>query len=300
MLNNNDNILIFTVNGGAGKNVLATAVVKAIKKANPETNIIVVTAYKDVWMYNPNVYRTYAFGNTPNFYKDYIKDKKNVKICSLEPYSTTDYILKNKSLIEIWCDLAGVEYNKEKPELFFNQREIEYAVNNLGLSEKPILLIQTNGGAQQETKISWMRDMPLTTAQEVISNFMNHRVIQVRRDDQPALQGVEQFKGGLRQLMLLIRFSHKRLFIDSVCQHIACALDKPSTVLWVRNEPSVLGYSMHDNIVTSADDEIDVLSDSFLEPYDITGNIYQCPFKEGTKLFETQEIVNSLINQLNN
>jgi hypothetical protein len=57
---------------------------------------------------------------------------------------------------------------------------------------------------------------------------------------------------------------------------------------------------MHDNIVTSADDEIDVLSDSFLEPYDITGNIYQCPFKEGTKLFETQEIVNSLINQLNN
>ena len=184
--------------------------------------------------------------------------------------------------------------------MFFNQREIEYAVNNLGLSEKPILLIQTNGGAQQETKISWMRDMPLTTAQEVISNFMNHRVIQVRRDDQPALQGVEQFKGGLRQLMLLIRFSHKRLFIDSVCQHIACALDKPSTVLWVRNEPSVLGYSMHDNIVTSADDEIDVLSDSFLEPYDITGNIYQCPFKEGTKLFETQEIVNSLINQLNN
>ena len=76
MLKNNDNILIFTVSGGAGKNVLATAVVKAIKKANPETNIIVVTAYKDVWMYNPNVYRTYAFGNTPNFYKDYIKDKR--------------------------------------------------------------------------------------------------------------------------------------------------------------------------------------------------------------------------------
>ena len=91
----------------------------------------------------------------------------------------------------------------------------------------------------------------------------------------------------------------KRLFIDSVSQHIAAALGKSSTVLWIRNEPSVLGYSIHDNIVTKVEDEIDVLQDSFLEPYDITGNIYQCPFKQGTKLFEIEEIVKSIENQTN-
>ena len=57
----------------------------------------------------------------------------------------------------------------------------------------------------------------------------------------------------------------------------------------------MLGYKIHDNIVTKAEDEIDVLSESFLEPYDISGNIYQCPFKEGTVLFDADEILKTLI-----
>lgn len=290
-----DNYLIFTVNGGAGKNVLATAVVKAIKNKKPKSKIVVVTAYKEIWMYNPLVYRIYTFDNTPNFYKDFIQDNDNVEICALEPYSTTDYILKRKNLIEIWCDLVNVPYNNEKPELFFNQREIEFVNNQRNLSNAPIMLIQTNGGAPQDMKVSWMRDMPLSNAQEVVNHFSKkYRIIHIRRDDQPALQGVEQFKGNLRELMVLIKYSKKRLFIDSVCQHIAAALDKPSTVVWIRNNPKVLGYDMHYNIITKAEDEIDTLYDSFLEPYDIQGNVYQCPFKEGTELFDTNELVQSL------
>ena len=95
--------------------------------------------------------------------------------------------------------------------------------------------------------------------------------------------------------MVLIKYSEKRVFIDSVCQHIAAALDKPSTVVWVRNSPKVLGYKIHDNIVTNVEDEIDVLFDSFLEPYDIQGNVYQCPFKEGTVLFNTQDLIESIL-----
>lgn len=294
--NNEQKYLIFTVNGGAGKNVLATAVVKAIKKAKPDTDIIIVTAYKEVWMYNPNIYRVYNHGNTPNFYADYIKDNSNVTICALEPYLTNDYIQKKKSLIEIWCDLVDVKFNNEKPELFFNQREVEYGENLRRLRDAPILVLQTNGGAQQDIKISWMRDMPLVNAQEVVLGLKDKfRIIHIRRDDQPELMYTEQFKGNLRELMVLIRFSKKRLLIDSVCQHIAAALDKKSTVVWVRNDPKVLGYTLHDNIVTKVEDELDVLSEAFLEPYDISGNIYQCPFKEGTRLFETEELLKSLV-----
>ena len=157
-------------------------------------------------------------------------------------------------------------------------------------------------------KVSWMRDMPLSNAQDLVQHFSNNmkvvekygqnfRIIQIRRDDQPALHGVEQFKGNLRELMILIKYSESRVFIDSVCQHIAAALDKPSTVVWVRNSPKVLGYKIHDNIVTNVEDEIDVLFDSFLEPYDIQGNVYQCPFKEGTVLFNTQDLIESIVNQ---
>ena len=292
--------LVFVVNGGAGKNVLATAVVKAIKDAKPDTDISVITAYKEVWMYNPSVYRTYLHTNTPNFYKDFIQDNPNVTICAQEPYLSNDYILKKKHLIEVWCDLVEVKYKGQQPELFFNQRELEYGENLRDLKNEgaPIFLIQTNGGAQQDVKVSWMRDLPMSVAQEVVFKLKDrYRVIHIRRDDQPGMPFpfVEQFKGSLRELMILIKYSKKRLFIDSVCQHIAAALEKKSTVTWVRNDPKMLGYKIHDNIVTKVEDEIDVLSESFLEPYDISGNIYQCPFKEGTQLFDADEILKTII-----
>jgi hypothetical protein len=298
MLSKEEQIYVFTINGGAGKNVLATAVVKALKKSNENAKIIVVTAYKEIWMYNPDIYRVYTFGNTENFYIDFVKDRNNTRIFGLEPYSTNDYILKKRHLVDIWCSLVGVKYDGERPQVYFNQREIDYCINKYELFKAPYFLIQSNGGAVQDIKYSWMRDMPYGIANEVIENFRNtHRIIQIRRDDQIPLNNVEQFKGNLRELMILVKFSDKRLFIDSVCQHIACALDKPSTVLWVRNNPEILGYPIHDNIITEVEDEIDVLGDSFLEPYDITGNIYQCPFKEGTRLFNTERILDSLSNQ---
>lgn len=294
-----EKFIVFIINGGAGKNVMATAVVKALKKSNPDSKIIVVTAWKEIWLYNPNVYRTFVFGQTPNFYLDFIKDK-DVKVCALEPYSTTDYILRNRNLIEIWCNLVGATFDGEKPELFFNAREVEYTSNKFNLGNAPLMLIQTNGGAgQQSTKVSWMRDMPLYIANDIVNIYKkNHRILHIRRDEQIGIDGIEQFKGNLRELMVLINYSNKRLFIDSVSQHIAAALGKKSTVLWIRNEPSVLGYAMHDNLVTRVEDEIDVLQDSFLEPYDITGNVYQCPFKQGTKLFETEEIIKSIESQI--
>lgn len=293
-----DNIIIFTISGGAGKNILATAVVKAIKKKYPNHSIVILTAYPEVWSYNPDVHRCYKYGNAPYFYQNYIQHKKDIKIFNLEPYSTQDYILKTKHLLKIWCELCGVEYKNEQPELFFNKREVEYVKHNY-IKNQNIFLLQTNGGAHQNIKISWMRDMPLDLAQNVVNKFApNFKIIHVRRDDQPTLNGVEQFKGGLRELFLLIKHSKVRLLIDSVCQHAAAAVNKPSTVLWIRNDPSILGYPMHDNIKTAAEDEIDTLYNSVLEPYEIYGEIYQCPFKEETKLFDEEEIIQSINNQL--
>lgn len=291
--------LIFSINGGAGKNIAATAVIKAIKKANPDINIIILTAFKEVWLYNPNIYRVYIFGQPSYFYNDFIKDKK-VKIFCIDPYLTEDYILKRKHLIEIWCDICGVKFDNETPELFFNQREIEF-VKNFYIQDKKLFVIQTNGGFPQDLKISWMRDLPISVAQPIVDKMFQQGFapIHIRRDDQPALNRTEQFKGSLREMFLLIRFSEKRLFMDSVAQHAAAAVGAHSTVTWVRNSPEILGYSSHHNIVTSAHDELDVFSNSVLEPYDITGNLYQCPFKEGTELFDTEIILTSLENQKN-
>ncbi len=291
-----DNFIIFSISGGAGKNVLATAVVKAIKTQHPEMNIVVLTAWKDVWMYNPNVYRTYNFQNSPYFYENYIKGK-NVKIFSLEPYQTEEYILKKEHLIYTWCNLYGIKYNGEQPELFFNKREVEFVQNNI-VKNEPILLIQTNGGADVNNKYSWMRDLPIGIAQQVAEEFSGEvRLMHIRRDEQLPMKDVEQFKGGLREMFILVRESKYRLFIDSVAQHASTAVGKKSTICWVKNNPQVLGYAMHDNIVSDAVEELNSLDFSLLEPYDIAGQIPQCPFKEDAQLFSVEEIVNSIRTQ---
>jgi len=292
-----DNFIIFSISGGAGKNIMATAVVKAIKAQYPDMNIVVLTAWKDVWMYNPYIYRSYNFQNSPYFYENYIKGKKNVKVFSLDPYQTEEYILKKEHLIYTWCKLYKIEYNGEQPELFFNKREVEFVKNNI-VKNEPIFLIQTNGGADANNKYSWMRDIPIGVAQQVAEEFRGEvRLMHIRRDEQLPMKDVEQFKGSLRELFVLIRESKYRLFNDSVSQHASNALGKKATICWVKNNPQVLGYSLHDNIVTDAVEELNSLDYSLLEPYDISGQIPQCPFKEDAVLFSVEEIVSSIRSQ---
>lgn len=288
--------LILSISGGIGKNIMATALVKGLKKKYHDRKIIVITAWKDVWMYNPDVYRSYVFNSASYFYSTFIADK-DVRVFALEPYQSEGYILKKEHLLVSWFKLCGIEYDNEQPELYFNQREIEFVQNNIVRGDS-ILLLQTHGGGQSDIKHSWMRDMPLDTAKEIVDSFKGTvRIIHVRRPDQIPLQDTEPFNGSIRELFILIRFSMYRIFIDSMCQHAAAALQKKSTVLWIRNSPYILGHEIHDNFVTDVVDELNSLDFSMLEPYDISGQIVQCPFKEGTKLFDSKEIIESILNQ---
>ncbi len=294
---------IFIINGGIGKNIAATAVVKGIHKKYPNKKIVIVTGWTEVWQNNPLVHRFYrAGGMLPYFYSDYIKDHPNTIPFAEEPYAKADYILKKKHLINIWFEMLDIPYEGETPELYFNQREVQFVENQFVKGANNIMIIQTNGGAENNMqKISWMRDMPLDLAQAMVDNFLGEYLIyHIRRPDQPELQNVTAVNLPIRQLFILIAFSKKRLLIDSFSQHAAAALKLPSTVIWVRNAPEVLGYDMHDNIVTPVQDNIDTLFASYLEPYDIMGQIDQCPFPMGTALFNFDEVLKSLNKQKNN
>ena len=65
--------IIFQINGGMGKCIMATAVCEAIKKQYPDSTLIVISGYPDIFLNNPNVDRTYAFNGFSYFYKDYIE-----------------------------------------------------------------------------------------------------------------------------------------------------------------------------------------------------------------------------------
>ena len=94
--------IIFSINGGIGKCILATAVCRAIKKQHPEDQLIVVSGYPEVFLNNPNVDRAFAFGNLSYFYQDYIEGKA-FRVFVHDPYVDTYYLKQDEHLSISWC-----------------------------------------------------------------------------------------------------------------------------------------------------------------------------------------------------
>ena len=286
--------IVFLIEGGIGKNILATAVVKAMKKQHPDREIIVVSPHSGLWMNNPNVYRIYLMGQTPYFYEDFIKDKDPLVMKS-EPYLHQDYISKKMHCIEAWCDQSNVKFDGEKPEITLTEQEVGEAMGMNAEHGKPVLLIQTNGGGDDQG-YSWVRDMPLALAEQLCRKLeKKYKIFHVKGEKQPTINGVDWVNSpNIRQIMALINYSHARVLIDSFVQHTAMAFKKKSTVLWPVNKVAQLGYSLHDNIASSYEPQKTHMADYYLTEDDIVGQSHMCPFPKGKNIFDLDEIIQSI------
>ncbi len=290
---------IFHIEGGLGKHIVSTAVARAIRKNHPERELIVVCAYPEIFINLNFIYRVYRHGNTPYFYQEYIKNKDFI-IFKHEPYFTTEHIKKELPLIENWCKLYNLEYSGELPEVNFNFRQQQFNMNKW-VRNKPVLLLQTNGGPlnEQPFPYSWTRDMPQYIFEPIINHFSEtYHIIQICRNETQVINhpNVEVVREQLTNMELfgLVNYSHKRLLIDSSLQHIAKALNKPSTVLWIGTDPKVFGYNTHTNIIAKLDDDEFKLPDSYLFDYNFLGTLHECPVFNQTKMFDVNEIIESL------
>ena len=153
--------VIFHIEGGLGKHIMATALLKVIRKNHPKDTIHVVCAYPDVFKHNPAVDHVHQNGQHGAFYKQYIKGKESdTKIYFNDPYTQSDFILEQDHLLNIWARQWGMEYEGETPQIYLTQSEIDY-FKPFYKTDKPILAIQPNGGPQnQGYNYSWTRDIP--------------------------------------------------------------------------------------------------------------------------------------------
>ena len=131
--------VIFHVEGGLGKNVASTAVVKNIAAKYKDRKLVVMASFPEVFLNNPYIHRVYRLGMTPYFWEDYI-NKKDTIILRREPYFETSHIMRQTQLHETWHKMYDLPYNKEKdlPELHLNmiQNEMHVTWNR----QRPILL----------------------------------------------------------------------------------------------------------------------------------------------------------------
>jgi len=285
--------IIFQINGGIGKVIAGTAICASIRAQYPDAKIIVVSGYPDVFLGNPNVDRAYAFGQQAYFYKEYIENQE-VIIFGHDPYLETKHIKQEEHLIETWCKLYGLPVTKTVGELFLTQREIDFFSKKFA-SDKPILLMQTNGGVESDQKYAWARDIPTYIVEGVINEFKDsYNIVHIRRDDQLKYDGAFGVSDTFRALLVLIGISNKRLLMDSFGEHAAAALNKPSTVLWIANSPKVFGYDLHTNIVANPETKTPELRGAYLSKYDIGGNPIEFPYNKESEIFNLSDIIKSL------
>lgn len=301
MMNDNsisekDKFVIFHTEGGHGKQVMATAVCRAIKKKYPDRKLIVVTAWDGPFFYNPDVWRFYTFGQMQYFFDDYIKE--DTIILRHEVYHSEDHILQRKHLTQSWCDMYDIPYDGHKPKIYLNPREIEIAKDKIKPDGRPIMLLQTHGGsAGQYSKKSWFRDMPIEIAQKLVNYFSkSYRILHIKSPEQPVLQNVEPLNLPFRELYAVFPLSTKRLFIDSFSQHVAAALDLQSTVVWIGNKPEIFGYTENINIVPNANYVRELNKFSYLDQFDISGMVQQFPY-DTVNLFNINDIIDAVNKQ---
>lgn len=295
---------IFHLQGGIGKHIAAIAVAKAIKNNHPDRKLIIVCAYPDIFINLPFVDRVFQVGATQYFYQEYVQGKDSI-LFHHEPYYTTNHIHKRKPLIENWCEMYGIKYSGEMPEIKFNKLQFDLSKQFWVKGKKPIMVIHTNGGlmSPDAKPYAWTRDMPQNTAQELVDYYKKeYQIIQVTKMNSPKLVGADHVFAtptnalSLMEFFSLLMHSKKRILIDSCLQHAAAAMKRKSTVLWNGTSPKVFGYDMHDNICTDVPYDFK-LPGSYLFDFDFNGNEVEYPFGEDEKLFDINKIIESVNKQ---
>lgn len=293
---NMDKFLVWHIEGGLGKNIAATSLLPSLAKKYSGRKIIVVASYPEVFLNHPNIYRVYKVGMTQYFYEDYILGKDTL-VFRHEPYFQTGHILKQKHLIENWADLLGVEYTKQLPAIHMNmiQNNFKYSWQR----NKPILLLQTNGGpfSGQQHGYSWTRDMPIELAVTIAQQFNNkYHIIQLTREGAPTIDGVEVVNFGMTNMEMfsLVSAADKLVLIDSSIQHAAAAMKKRSTVLWIGTAPENFGYDMHTNVKALPPKGNTKLIDAYLFDASFEGVPHECPYTSVEEMFNVSKLIQSI------
>jgi hypothetical protein len=251
--------LVFNVSGGIGKNIMATAVVRSIKKAYPDKKIVVMCGCPEIFMKNPNVYRIYGMQAPVYFYDDFIKNRKSAFL-NVEPYQHFDYVYKRRHLVEVWCEMLGVDCDSIYPEIFLTKAEHDLAQYHLKCYGRTMVLCQFEGGKVPEGKddksriasrnAMFRRSLPEKVQTEVVDalNVMGFKVGCVVAGNTYITGCCERIEYPLRAVIALLPYVAGVIAIDSFIQHACACFKKQALVLWSGTSPVVLGYDCHNNI----------------------------------------------------
>ncbi|MFC1709710.1 glycosyltransferase family 9 protein [Candidatus Omnitrophota bacterium] len=297
--------ILFVVTGGLGRNIMSTAVVRNLKKAYPDKKLIVACGMPDVFLKNPNVYRTYNLSQPVFLYEDFIRNNKTIVI-QVEPYQNYDYVYRKRHFVQVWCEMIGIGCDNIYPEIFFTDTEKKMAELYLHKFDKEMVLLQGEGGkpppnnSEKERIVArslmYKRSLPTETMQKITDKIIEkgYMVGSVGTENQFYPSMAEKINFSARAIIALIPYVAGVISIDSFLQHGCAIFKKKATVLWGGTDPKVLGYEFHDNLVREVCPTPKChRPNSYLWDFETTGHPWDCPYDDKCMNFSTEKVMKS-------
>lgn len=285
--------IIFEAQGGIGKNIIATVIIELLRKKYPKDTIVVIASFPEIFDQNPNIDYLYSCDNRIEPLERFVHNQENnCKVFIKDPYFEDDFINSRFDIYEIWAKICGLEYNKEKPKLYFNLEGRQFK------KDKPILVIHPHGGLlfhdNKQVRIddyNWARDLPIKLTQKIIDFYKDEYDVYVIKHQKQKVNYKNAIMADypLKEIATLLSVSDKRILIDSFAQHMAAALDLPSTVCWITTKSNVLGYNIHNNIQANHFEFITKQRTYF--GYDFVEPLYNLPYTSTENIFNLNQII---------
>ena len=261
---------VVTVEGGLGKNVMFTAMLKELAKKYEK--IYVLSPYFDVFKACPYVTDAFPMGQVSTLYQQLCLSD-DCDVLWKEPYANQKFIKKQVHLFDAWAEELGITLSEKAmdmvpqisryTELPLVKTQTEELLKQL--NGQKFILIQLCGGqsplAPQLDKDG--KPIPYNDHNEGLKRnyyrgqelvdllkkaYPEHRILHFALPNEPSYEGADKVQAPYLVFHELCKHADKVVCTDSSLQHLATGVCKDVTVIWGETRPEHFGYACNKNI----------------------------------------------------
>jgi len=283
--------IIFVVRGNLYNVILSTAVAKAIRSQYPLDNLIIVCEFPEVYIGCGFINRVYKFDAMQYFYTDFI-DRKDFIVLDKNPYEDQAYISDKKHIIEAWCSIHQIVYNRELPHVFYSNIERIPYLAKLNVT-RPIILFNY---ATTQDVYCWYQDIPIEIAYRLVKDFSKDYDILIVSDKVIwELENVQYINPTYKDLVYLTSIATQIITVNSVLHLIATALSKKCTVCWNIDNYMQFAFDVNANIVGLPPKSKVNFEDAYIDKYQGVKKYPEIPYVSTSEIFDAMSIAKSVL-----
>ena len=261
---------VVTVEGGLGKNVMFTAMLKELAKKYEK--IYVLSPYFDVFKACPYVTDAFPMGQVSTLYQQLCLSD-DCDVLWKEPYTNQKFIKKQVNLFDAWAEELGITLSEKAMDMVPQiSRYTELPLVKLQTEEllkqlngQKFILIQLCGGQSplapqldKDGKLIPYNDhneglkRNYYRGQELVDllkkTYPEHRILHFALPNEPSYEGADKVQAPYLVFHELCKHADKVVCTDSSLQHLATGVCKDVTVIWGETRPEHFGYACNKNI----------------------------------------------------